>query len=78
MSSVGNSNLANQIARKTAIFILESPARDKAFGTPEAWEYIETYLCGEHDLQACVCYLKGYAQALARLSWNLLEWDHWN
>ena len=67
MSSVGNSNLAKQIACKTAITNLESPARDKAFGTPEARDYNETYLCGEHDLQACVQYLKGKAQALASL-----------
>ena len=67
MSSVKNSNLDKQIACETAMLMLESPARDRAFGTSEAWEYIETYLCGEHDLQACVYYLKGKDQDLAKL-----------
>ena len=35
-----------------AIILLESPAWDKVYGTPEAWDYMETYLCGEHDPKA--------------------------
>ena len=53
--------------------MLESPVRDKASDTPEAWDFIEASLCGDYDLQACVHYLKEEAQALARLSKNLLN-----
>ena len=58
---MGNISLTEQIARKTAIIMLESPAKDKAYGTLKAWDYMETYLCGEHDLQACIHYLLGKA-----------------
>ena len=65
--------LAEQLARETAIIILESPARDENYGTPEAWTYMETYLCGERNNQACIFYLKGWAQALARLGTDLIK-----
>ena len=52
--------------------MLESPVRYKIFGDLEAWDYIETYLCGERDYQACIHYLKGEAQALDRLGLELI------
>ena len=48
---MSSSRLAEQVARETALSMLESPHRDKTFGNPEAWEYMETYLCGERDYQ---------------------------
>ena len=70
MSSYG---LAEQVACETALIMLESPHRDKTFVNLEAWEYMETYLCGEGDYQACIHYLKGEAQALARLGLELIR-----
>ena len=67
MSSVGNLTLTKQIAHEMAILLLESPAQDKIYGTPKSLDYMEIYLCGKHNLQACFHYLKGKAQALARL-----------
>ena len=73
MSLISRSELAEQVARETALIMLESPRRDESFGNPEAWEYMETYLCGEKDYQACVYYLRGEAQALARLGSGLIR-----
>ena len=70
---MSSSGLAEQVAYKTALIVLESPCRDKTFGNLEAWEYMETYLCGERDYQACIHYLRGEAQALARLSLELIR-----
>ena len=49
MSLMSSSVLAEQVACKTALIMLESPVRDKTFENLEAWEYMETYLCGERD-----------------------------
>ena len=46
---MSSSGLAEQVACETALIMLESPHRDKTFGNPEAWEYMETYLCSERD-----------------------------
>ena len=73
MSSMSSSGLAEQVACEMALIMLGSPHRDKTFGNPEAWEYMETYLCGEKDYQACIHYLKGEAQALARLGSELIR-----
>ena len=73
MSSMGNISLTEQIACETAIIMLESPAQDKVYGTPEAWDYMETYFCSEDDLQAWVHYLKCKAQALARLGSEFIK-----
>ena len=70
---MSSSGLAEQVACETALIMLESPHRDETFGNPEAWEYMETYLCGERDYQACIHYLRGEAQALARLSLELIR-----
>ena len=64
---MSSSGLAEQVACETALIMLESPHRDETFGNLEAWEYMETYLCGERDYQACIHYLRGESQALARL-----------
>ena len=53
--------------------MLESPVRDKTYGTPELWDYMEMYLCGKHNFQACVHYLKGEAQALEKLGLQLIS-----
>ena len=34
---MSSSGLAEQVACETALIMLESPHRDKTFGTPEAW-----------------------------------------
>ena len=56
-----------------AITMLESPVRNKTYGSPKAWDYMEKYLCGNHDFKACIYYLKGEAQALARLGTELIR-----
>ena len=53
--------------------MLESPVRDETLGNPEAWDYMETYLCGEKDYQACIHYLRGKAQAQAILGLELIR-----
>ena len=73
MSSMISSVLAEQVACKTALIMLESPVRDKLFGNMEAWDYMETYLWGERDHQACIHYLKGEAHTLARLGLELIR-----
>ena len=73
MSSRSSSGLAEQVACETALIMMESPHKDKTFGNLEAWEYMETYLCGERDYQACIYYLRGEAQALARLGLELIR-----
>ena len=73
MSLLSHSKLAEQVARETALIMLESPHRDESFGNLDAWEYMETYLCGKKDYQACVHYLRGEAQALARLGSELVR-----
>ena len=73
MSLISHSELAEQVARETALIMLESPHKDESFGNLDAWEYMETYLCGEKDYQACVHYLRGEAQALARLGLELIR-----
>ena len=73
MSSMSSSMLVERGARETALIMLESPVRDETFGNLEAWEYMETYLCGERDYQACIHYLKGEAQALDRLGLELVR-----
>ena len=73
MSSMSSSVLAEQVACETALIMLESPVRDKTLGSLQAWEYKETYLCGERDFQACIHYLTELAQALARLCLELLR-----
>ena len=73
MSLLSHSKLAEQVARETALIMLESPHRDESFGNLDAWEYMETYLCGEKDYQACVHYLRGEAQALAILGLELIR-----
>ena len=70
MSSTG---LAEQVACETALIMLESPHRDETFGNLEAWEYMETYLCGKRDYQACIHYLRVDSQALARLGLELIR-----
>ena len=72
MSLMSSSVLAEQVACETAIVMLESPGRSKTFENLEAWDYMELYLCGERDYQACIHYLKGEAQALARLGLELI------
>ena len=59
MSSKSSSRLAEQVACETALIMLESPHRDETFGNLEAWEYMETYLCGERDYQAFIHYSRG-------------------
>ena len=71
MSLVSSSIVAEQVAHETALIILESPERDEIYGNLEAWEHMETYLCGKRDYQACIHYLRGEAQALARLGLEL-------
>ena len=44
MSSVGTLSLTEQVAHETAIIKLDSPLRDKEYGTPEEMKYIETHL----------------------------------
>ena len=73
MSSISSSVLAEQVACETALIMLESPVRDETFGNLEAWEHTETYLCGESDYKACIFYLEGEAQALARLGLELIR-----
>ena len=73
MSSMSSSKLAEKVACETALIMLESPVRDKTFGNLEAWKYMETYLCCERDYQACIHYLRGEAQALARLGLELIR-----
>ena len=73
MSLVSSSVLAEQVASETALIMLESPERDETFGNLEAWEYMETYLCGKRDYQACIHYLRGEAQALVRLGLELIR-----
>ena len=73
MSSMSSSMLAEQVACKMALIMLESPVRDKTFGNLEAWEYMETCLCGERDYQACINYLRGEVQALDRLGLELIR-----
>ena len=75
MSLMSSSVLAEQVARETALIMLGSPERDETFGNLEAWEYMETYLFSERDYQACIHYLKGEAQALARLGLKLIRVD---
>ena len=67
MSSVGSLLLTKQVGHETAIIKSEISVKDKTYGTSEAWDYMETYLCGKQNLQAFFQYLKGKAQALARL-----------
>ena len=62
MSSLGNLTLSEQFACETAINMLESPVRDKAYGTTEAWTYKEILMCGERIYQASIHYLKGKSQ----------------
>ena len=73
MSLMSSSVLAEQVACKIALIMLESPVRDETFGNLEAWEYMETYLCGERDYQACIHYLRGEAQVLSRLGLELIR-----
>ena len=54
MSLVSSSVLAEQVACETALAMLEGPERDKTFGNLEAWKYMETYLCGKKNYQACI------------------------
>ena len=54
MSLMISSVLADQVACKMALIMLKSPVRDKTYGNPEAWDYMETYLCGERDYKACI------------------------
>ena len=72
MSSMSSFGFAEQVAREMALIMLESPERDETFGNLEAWEYMEIYLCGKRDYQACIHCLRGEAQALARLSSELI------
>ena len=73
MSLINSFGLAEQVACETALIMLESPYKDNTFGSLEAWEYMETYQCSERDYQACIHYLKGEAQALARLGLELIR-----
>ena len=73
MSLVSSSVLAEQVACETALIMLESLERDETFGNLEAWEYMEMYLCGERDYQACIHCIRGEAQALARLGLELIR-----
>ena len=73
MSSVGKLTLNEQVACETTIIVLESPIRDKTYVTPEAWDNMETYLCGKNEFQVCIYYLKGEAQALAKLWTELIR-----
>ena len=43
-------DICKNVLRETALIMLESEERDKNFGNKEAWDYINTYLCGEDDL----------------------------
>ena len=70
---MSSSVLAEQVACETALIMLESLVRDETFGNLEAWEYIETHLCGKRDYQACIRYLRGKAQALARPGLELIR-----
>lgn len=59
---MGNFPFGKASSLQDRYYNVREPVRDNTYCSPEACDYMEAYLCGEHEFHACIHYLKGEAQ----------------